>query len=51
MAQVTDYWHAVMRDTVLQIVNEVGFDGCYVDQVGNGEVCAPVCWCAISLSA
>ena len=34
----TDYWHGVMRDTVVEIVNELGFDGCYVDQVGNGEL-------------
>jgi len=37
MCPHTQYWHDVMRDTVLQIVNDLGFDGCYVDQVGNGE--------------
>ena len=25
-----------MLDTILEIVNEIGFDGVYVDQVGNG---------------
>ena len=24
----TDYWRGVMRDAILKIVNEVGFDGC-----------------------
>merc|ERR1719272_754297 len=26
-----------MKYTVLEIVHDLGFDGCYVDQVGNGE--------------
>lgn len=38
MCPVTKYWHDVMRDTVLEIVNDLGFDGAYIDQVGNGEV-------------
>jgi hypothetical protein len=33
MCPHTDYWHGVMKDTMLKIVNEVGFDGVYVDQV------------------
>lgn len=37
MCPHTDYWHGVMVDTMVEIVNEVGFDGVYVDQVGNGE--------------
>ena len=37
MCPATLYWQGVMRDTILKIVNEIGFDGCYVDQVGNGE--------------
>jgi len=37
MCPATKYWHGVMRDTMLEIVNEIGFDGVYVDQVGNGE--------------
>eukprot|EP00040_Diaphanoeca_grandis_P028556 m.165564 g.165564 ORF g.165564 m.165564 type:complete len:821 (+) comp31388_c0_seq1:121-2583(+) len=37
MCPSTTYWHNIMRDTMIQIVNEVGFDGVYVDQVGNGE--------------
>ena len=39
MCPATSYWHDVMRDAMLKIVNEVGFDGVYVDQVGNGESC------------
>ena len=37
MCPHTRYWRGVMRDTVLQTVTDLGFDGCYVDQVGNGE--------------
>jgi hypothetical protein len=37
MCPHTSYWHGVMKDTMIKIVNEVGFDGVYVDQVGNGE--------------
>ena len=38
MCPATPYWHGVMRDTIVKAVNEIGFDGVYVDQVGNGEV-------------
>ena len=27
MCPATKYWHDVMRDTMLQIVNDVGFNG------------------------
>lgn len=37
MCPATLYWQKVMRDTMLEIVNDLGFDGTYVDQVGNGE--------------
>jgi hypothetical protein len=37
MCPHTKYWQDVMRETVLEIVMDLGFDGCYVDQVGNGE--------------
>jgi hypothetical protein len=34
MCPATSYWHGIMRDTMLNIVNGLGFDGVYVDQVG-----------------
>ena len=34
MCPATAYWHGIMRDTMLSIVNDLGFDGVYVDQVG-----------------
>ena len=34
---VVTFRHGVMRDTIIKCVDEVGFDGVYVDQVGNGE--------------
>ena len=37
MCPHTAYWHRVMSDAMIKIVNEIGFDGVYVDQVGNGE--------------
>lgn len=37
MCPATAYWSNVMRETIVKIVDELGFDGCYVDQVGNGE--------------
>jgi hypothetical protein len=37
MCPHTDYWRSVMAETMVKIVNDVGFDGVYVDQVGNGE--------------
>jgi len=37
MDPATVYWQKVMRETIIEIVNDLGFDGCYVDQVGNGE--------------
>ena len=30
MCPATAYWHALMRDTMLKIVNELGFDGVHV---------------------
>ena len=37
MCPATKYWQKIMQDTIIEAVNEVGFDGVYVDQVGNGE--------------
>ena len=34
MCPATTYWQAIMRDTMLSIVNDLGFDGVYVDQEG-----------------
>jgi hypothetical protein len=37
MCPATAYWHGIMRDTMLSIVNDLGFDGVYVDQVGVAD--------------
>jgi len=37
MCPHTAYWHGIMKETIVKACDEVGFDGVYVDQVGNGE--------------
>jgi hypothetical protein len=37
MCPSTTFWKERMQDIMVAIVNDLGFDGVYVDQVGNGE--------------
>ena len=38
MCPHTTYWHAIMTQTIVEAVDSIGFDGVYVDQVGNGGI-------------
>lgn len=37
MCPHTNYWQHIMKETIVRACDEIGFDGVYVDQVGNGE--------------
>ena len=37
MCPHTQYWRNILTQTIVKACDDIGFDGVYVDQVGNGE--------------